>query len=294
MNKNLLMIGGGALLISILVGMIVQATLTPKKVPEQAKTGTEILVASRQILIGQKLTAEDIRWQAFPDEAVFKGAIKKSDQADPAKLSYYGSPLRRDVESGEPITLQALISDTKGVFLSAIIAPGMRAMSVGVKDYTSAGGFIAPGDHVDVLLAYTAKLTGATQDYAPSIVQRVASQLVLSNVKVLGVDQNSKDDAHEAKVAKTVTLEVTQEGAQKIALAQQMGDISLSLRRLGEKDDPDAPPPALVTDVTATDVIKKINADMEAAKANKQISTVRVYGGDNIMNIPVRPASSDK
>jgi pilus assembly protein CpaB len=286
MNKNILIVLGGAVAVAALVGIIVQVAFAPKKVASN-KSSTEVLVANKLLVIGQKLKGEDVRWQSWPDDAAYKGLIKKADQPDPANLAVYGAPLRRDIESGEPVTMQALIADTKGAFLSAIISPGMRAMAVAVKSNTGAGGFVAPGDHVDVILAYTAKLVGQAQDYAPAIVQRVASQLVLSNVKVLAVDQNSKDDTHEAKEAKTVTLEVTLEGAQKLALATQMGDLSLSLRRLGEKDDPNGPAPPLVTDVTATDVIKKINAQMTAEKANQK-GTVRMYSGNVVQNVPVR------
>jgi pilus assembly protein CpaB len=109
------------------------------------------------------------------------------------------------------------------------------------------------------------------------------------------VDQSAKDDKHEAKEAKTVTLEVTLEGAQKLALATQMGDISLSLRRLGEKDDPNAPPPPLVTDVNTIDAIKKINADMGSAKAGgPKSASVRLYSGSTVQNIPVRQTLPDK
>ncbi len=292
MNKNVLMILGGAVAIAALVGVIVSVAFAPKKTAS-AKASTEVLVANKLLVIGQKLKAEDTRWQPWSEDASFKGLIKKADQPDPAKLAVYDSPLRRDIESGEPITMQSLITDTKGAFLSAVITPGMRAVAVAVRVSTGAGGFVAPGDHVDVILAYAAKLVGSAQDFAPEIVQRVASQLVLSNVKVLAVDQNSKDSTHEAKEAKTVTLEVDMEGAQKLALAGQMGELSLSLRRLGEKDDPNALPPPLVTDVTTSDVIKKITAEMNASKTNQKSSTVRMYNGNAVVNVPVRATQPD-
>ncbi|MBI3440690.1 MAG: Flp pilus assembly protein CpaB [Proteobacteria bacterium] len=289
MNKSVLIIVGGALAIAAIVGLVVSSKLSPKQATVQ-KASTAILVANKLLFIGQKLKAEDVRWQDWPDDAVFKGIVKKADQPDLTKLSVYNAPLRRNIESGEPVTTQALVPDAKGAFLSALISPGMRAVSIGVGTNSGAGGFVSPGDHVDVILSYTAKLVGPAQDYAPQIVQKYASQLLLSNVKVLAVDQDAKDDAHEAKVAKTVTLEVSAEDSEKLAMAEQMGSLSLTLRRLGEKDDPNAPVPPLVTDVNTSDVIKQVNKLMDDSKTSQPNTEIRMYNGNNVYNIPVRPA----
>lgn len=286
MNKSVLMIMGGALLVAILVAVVVQSKLSTKSGAGGATT--EILVANKKLLLGERIKAEDVRWQAWPDASAFKGVIKKSEQGDPKKLDVYDTPLRRDIESGEPVTRQAIISDVKGAgnFLAATISPGMRAMAVAVKAETSAGGFVAPGDRVDVILSYTAKLNRDAQDMARNVVSRFASQTVLSNVRVLAVDQKSKDDGKEAKVAKTVTLEVTREGAEVLALAASMGDISVSLRRLGEKDKVEDMITPITTDATTSEVIRKLNdlVDQSAVTSN----AVRVYSGSAVQNVPVR------
>jgi pilus assembly protein CpaB len=293
MNKNIIFIFGGALLIALIVAGVVQLKLAKSPLKEKALAPTlEVLVANKALFLGQKLKAEDVSWKAWNEDLTYKGLIKKSEQADPEKLSYYGSPLRRSIAEGEPIADKDIVAGSKDSFLSALIAPNMRAVAINVKADMIAGGFVAPNDYVDVILAYTPKLIGATQDAAPDIIQRQASQVILKNVKVLAIDQDAKNEDRTAKVARTVTLEVSVEGAQKIALALQMGSLSLALRRLGEQDDPSAPETPMVTDVTLSDVIQKLNDRVETKKVQTGDTSVRIYSGGQVMNVPVRPAES--
>lgn len=288
MNKNVLMIMGGALVVAIIVAMMVQVKLSPKGGSAQATN--EILVASKKLLVGEKIKPEDVRWQAWPDSAVFKGVYEKKEEPDEKKLRIYDAPLRRGVESGEPITKQAIIEDAKGGanFLAASIAPGMRAAAVSVKADTSAGGFVNPGDYVDVIMAYNAELPGQLQAIAGSVVNRYAAQTILSNVRVLAVDQVSKEE-REAKPAKTVTLEVTREGAETLALAIRMGDISLALRRIGEQDTETSVVTPLTTDARTTEVMKTVNKMMSQSGGNGSVSNaVRLYNGTAVQNVPVR------
>ena len=148
------------------------------------------------------------------------------------------------------------------------------------------GGFLAPGDHVDVILSYTPNLPNVEDEVSDAVIRRFASQTVLTNVKVLAVDQNAKDEDRPAKVAKTVTLEVTQEGAQIVALADRMGDITLALRRIGEKDAPVSVPVPLTTDATTSAVVRKLN---ELNRKNKNAGgAIRMYSGSQVINVPVR------
>jgi pilus assembly protein CpaB len=288
MNKNMLMILGGAAVVAVLVALVVQAMLSPTGGTPQQTASVEILVANKKLVTGEKLKPEDVRWQAWPETAVFKGVYKRSEQPDEKKLSVYDAPLRRSVESGEPVTTQALIPDVKGGsnFLAASISPGMRGVAIAVKPQSAVGGFVAAGDYVDVILTYSPKLKGDVSDYALEVAQRYASQTVLSNVKVLAVDQSAKEEAREAKISKTVTLEVTKEGGEVLNLAEMMGDLSLALRHIGDQDTPGDAVTPITTDVIASEVIMKATSLMNdsASKSN----TVRVYSGSTIQNIPVR------
>lgn len=290
MNKSVLLIMGGALIVAITVALIVQAKLSPKSSGADAPKMTEILVANKLLVVGDVLNAADLRWQSWPESGLFKGVIRKTAEKSKIEdLEELKAPLRRSIEAGEPVTRQALVPDVKGGnnFLSARIGAGMRAVAISVKANTMVGGFMAPGDHVDVLLSYAPNLPDVPEEMTDQIVRRYASQTILENVKVLAVDQNATDENRPAKVAKTITLEVTQEGAQILALADRMGDLSLALRRIGDKDEPTSVVP-ITTDATTSAIVKKVN---EMNRQNKNAGgTIRMYSGSQIMNVPVRRA----
>jgi len=293
MNKTSLMIMGGALLFSVIIALLVSKTLSPKH-PEVI-TGTEVLVASKNLQAGENLKEEDVQWQSFPDNAIYGGMIKKKDQPDIQKLDVYGKPFRRDVLSGEPITTQALVdSHGSGNYLAAALHPGMRAVAISVRPETTAGGFVSAGDYVDVILNFQVQIKGNAANYSDDTVQRFASETIMSNVHVLAVDQDSKDESHEAKSsARTVTLEVSKQGAEILSMTSSMGQLSLALRRLGEKDTGADENTPLTTDVSTSKVIQRIyQTEAAGGNGNKGAPTmVRVYSGGSVTNVPVRPTS---
>ncbi len=287
---------GGALLVAIVVAMLVQAKLGSKS--HDAGPSSQILVANKRLVTGAQLQPEDVRWQDWPEASIFAGMIQKKDYPDDKQPEVFNTPLRRTLESGEPITTQALIADSKGnnSFLAASITPGMRAVALPITLETSAGGFVLPGDHVDIVLAYSAQIPSDAQAYADQVVSRFASQTILSNVKILAVDQTYKNEAGDASgegkaSIKNVTLEVTKEGAEVLALAHQMGELSLSLRRIGEADTATSIVTPLTTDSTTLEVLQKLNKIMQQTKSS---STVRVYSGSSIQNVPVRNLGTAK
>jgi pilus assembly protein CpaB len=290
MNKTSFIIMCIAVVIAIVVALLMSMKPSPKPV-EVIATGTEVLVASRDLAAGDVLKAQDAQWQSFPDNVSYNGLIKKKDQPDVQKLDVYGRPLRRDIQSGEPITTQSLV-DAHANYLAAALHPGMRAVSISVRPETTAGGFISPGDYVDIILNFQVSLKGDAANYSDDTVQRFASETILSNVHVMAVDQDAKDESHEAKSsAHTITFEVTKQGAEILSMASTMGQLSLALRRLGEKDtDADENTP-LTTDVTTSKVIQRIYKT-EASGGNKAAPTiVRMYSGGAVSNVPVRPSS---
>ena len=286
---------GGALLMAIVVAMIVHAKLAPKTEVQDVTTSNEVLVASRKIMTGEKLKPEDVHWVGWPDGALFEGMYRHKDYPDAATMNIYGVPLRRDLESGEPITAQAIVSDVKGTasnFLAATIAPGMRAMGLPVTLERSVGGFLMPGDHVDIILSYSPQIPGDAQQYSDPLVSHFATQTILSNVKILAVDQTTRtDDKADARSSmKSITVEVSKTGAETIALAMEMGQISLALRHLGEEDVPESTVnPIMVTDATTSDILKRLNKITAQTKAVS--NKTRIYSGTSVTNIPVRPAT---
>jgi pilus assembly protein CpaB len=162
----------------------------------------------------------------------------------------------------------------------------MRAVGILVKAETAVGGFVTVGDYVDVILTYQISLRGDAGAYSFDAIQNFGSETILSNARVLAVDQNAKEGDRDAKLARTVTLEVNKEGAQILAMATTMGTISLSLRHLGEKDTAADSEVPLTTDVTTSRVIKKIYEIMNKSKTT--LNAVRVYSGSAVVNVPVR------
>lgn len=283
------MIMGGALVVAIVVALFVQSKLAPKSSAEVSDKN-QVLVATKKLMTGETLKQEDVRWQPWPDTAMFKGVIRKSDEPDTAKLDVYDAPLRRNIESGEPVTKQALIPDVKGGnnFLAASIGPGMRALAISVKANTTAGGFVAPGDHVDVILSYSTQISGDDKTYAENFANRYASQTILSNVRVLAVDQSAKDEDREAKVSKTVTLEVSEKQAEVLSLADRMGQITLALRRIGDNSVSVVKTP-VTTDATTSNVLRRLREMKQKADSGY----VRLYSGTTVQNVPVRPDAAN-
>ena len=254
------------------------ATATPLAAP--AKPMTQVLVAKRDLAIGARLTQADIGWQAWPSDSVnpafithgaaspqAEGAVAQAKAAvtsqilggDPAK-ALEGAIVRDPILTGEPITARKIVRGGEGGYLSVVLTPGKRAVAVPVSADTTAGGFILPGDRVDVL---------STRDGPmPSGGGRVIiGETVLRNVRVLALDQKTAADK-DAKtlVAATATLEVDAAGAEALASAKAGGPVTLALRAY-------------------TDV----GAPSGGAGATTEAATVRINRGGQTTIMAVRP-----
>lgn len=289
MNRSVLIIMSGALASAMLVAMIVSKNLSSGKPGgEAAIETTKILVAAKKIPTGTYLSEEDIKWVAFPEKAIFKNAVKKEADKELEDLAIFGKPTLRTIDKDEPISTRAVLEEGKkgGNYVAASLGPGMRAVSISIKAETSVAGFVRPGDFVDIIMTYQVKVKGNAMDMAQEMVQKFASETILSGVKVLAVDQVSNDEEKKAKVGRTVTLEVDRAGAESLALARTMGKLSLALRRLGEEGEDNSKPGPLTTDARISKVLKKVNE----LKAHSEVNSnnVRVYNGNNVQNITVR------
>ena len=138
MNKNLVIVLVGAVIIAVLVALLVQFSLRSKAAPPPAVAKApqaEILIASKSLAIGHRLAAGDARWQAWPADSIFPGAIKRTKNITPEKA--LEGRLARAVASGEPLTKSALLSSAQGNVVAASLEPGQRAVSIGCLLYTS-------------------------------------------------------------------------------------------------------------------------------------------------------------
>jgi pilus assembly protein CpaB len=188
----------------------------------------DVLVAKTDIGLGQSLTDEQIQWQSWPAAAASNNFIKRNERPEATK-DVVGSIARAPFIAGEPIREPKLVKANGSGFMAAILPTGMRAVSTEISPETGAGGFILPNDRVDVLLS---KRDKNPDKGAPDIVN---AEIILSNVRVLAIDQAPKEkDGQNAVVGKTVTLELKPEQAETLARARQSGTLSLALRSIAD------------------------------------------------------------
>ena len=199
----------------------------PREVETVEKTvgATDVLVAATDINLGDSVRANDLKWQQWPVEGVTPGLITRNAQPDaPTALS--GAVARAPFIAGEPIKEQKLIKISEGGVMAAILPSGMRAISTPIREETSAGGFILPTDRVDVILSHKMRVGSKEEP---------VSEAVLRNVRVLAIGQEIENkDGEKVATGKTATLELAPRQAELLALAQSMGEISLSLRSLAD------------------------------------------------------------
>jgi pilus assembly protein CpaB len=229
MNTQRALVVGGAVVASLVVALLVRSMLgggTPAvqaALPQPKPVTSEVLVAASDLQPGAQLTADSVRWQEWPRSAVDNSFITQQDTPN-LNTVVQGAVVRAPMVKGEPITAQKFVHSDSAGFMAATLSPGMRAVSVPITTETGAGGFILPNDRVDVL----STVQNGNQQHS------FRSYMVLSDVRVLAVDQTSKQDKDQTVLAKTATLELTPAEATLVSRAQASGTLSLTLRPLVE------------------------------------------------------------
>lgn len=185
----------------------------------------EILVAKTDLPAGRILQQGDLRWQAWPDVDLPDQYVRKLTGNEPTDLQ--GSVVRTGLRAGEPLSHTRVAAPGERGFMAAVLTPGMRAISVKVDPTSGIAGFVFPGDRVDLILSH--RIADREER-----TQHRASETVLTNVRVLGIDQRTDDQTNTPSVVKTVTLEVSPRQAERVALARELGNLSLSLRSLAD------------------------------------------------------------
>ncbi|NIJ21010.1 pilus assembly protein CpaB [Sphingomonas naasensis] len=214
---------------NILVGAptpVAGAAPVPAAAPQNT---TEVMVATRTLPVGTILDATSVKFVAWPKELI-EGAYFIKGESEPAKLQ--GTVVRFAIPAGQPITQGALVKPGDRGFLAAALGPGMRAVTVPVSAQSAVAGFVFPGDRVDLIL--TQSVSGGGDGPALK-----ASETVLRNLRVLATDQKTDkttDDKGNTVVTtySNVTVEATPKIAEKIAVAQTVGQLSLSLRSIAD------------------------------------------------------------
>src|SRR3954462_11410255 len=196
-----------------------QAELRAKNIEAQKKlvpTRT-IVVASRSLRFGSELSSMNLREVPWPEEALPAGSFSKITQLTEGRRIALTA-----IDVNEPVLNSNIPGPGTRATLSAVIQEGMKAVTIRVNDVDGVGGFVLPGDHVDVVLTRQGDKNSASND------------VVLQSTRVLAIDQLADERSEKPTVAKSVTLEVDTAGAQKLALASSVGTLSLMLRKAGE------------------------------------------------------------
>jgi pilus assembly protein CpaB len=221
-------IGAGGIAAYLASGTGKEAS-APAEAVQQLPT-VDVLVAKDDIGLGQTVAAENLQWQTWADSTSSGSFIRKKDRPD-AATQIAGSIARAPFIAGEPIREQKLVKANGSGFMAAILPTGMRAVSTEISAETGAGGFILPNDRVDVILSKREKQSNPDAPAADI----VSSQVVLSNVRVLAIDQAPKEkDGQNAVLGKTATLEMAPNDVELLARARLSGTLSLALRSIAD------------------------------------------------------------
>jgi pilus assembly protein CpaB len=190
----------------------------------------DVLVAKSDIGLGQSVKPEDLQWQTWPAATASNSFIRRNERPD-ATTQIAGSIARAPFIAGEPIREQKLVKADGSGFMAAILPTGMRAISTEITPETAAGGFILPNDRVDVILSKHEK----NPDSRAGMTDIVNSEIILTNIRVLAIDQAPKEkEGQNAVVGRTVTLELKPEQTETLARARQSGSLSLALRSIAD------------------------------------------------------------
>lgn len=257
------------------LALVVRAMGSPSKEPAAVAAAAsaptrpmaKVLVAAKDLQPGKRLEDSDLDWKDWPVDEVNPAFITDGTRPVPAageapekagkpagavaavsraatnivtggaKADYVGSVVREPILAGEPIVLRKIVRAGDSGYMAAYLEPGMRAMAISVTVETAAGGFILPGDRVDVVLTRETNLAniGTTEGDR----SKFASTTVMQNIKVLAIDQSTRagDDA-QTVIGATATLEVRPGDAEALALAKSEGELSLILRSYADTGGP--------------------------------------------------------
>ena len=220
-----------------------------QQAPEPIKrVGPMVLVAQMPVPTGAFIKEGHLRWIEWPAGEVLPDSYITDDQLTIADL--YGAVARRAITAGEPVVRKRIIRPGDRGFLAAVLKPGFRAMAIRVNATSGIGGLVFPGDRVDLILTHTVgvggNLPGDEESNAgdeESLKKRrksggqLVSETVLTNVRILAIDQFTNEADGKPRVAKNTTLELSPKQAEMLAVVGQMGSITLSLRSLAKDEE---------------------------------------------------------
>ena len=226
MSRQTMIALAGALVLGLIAVVIANSYLNRAQTQAYNAGTTKVAVAAAPLVYGTDITPEKVRFVDYPNASIPPGAF-----TNPAQLMAGGKKrvALMPIAINEPILTGKISAVGAGASIAALLPDGMRAASVRINDVSGVAGFVQPNDSVDVLITRQIPNEANTQQ---------VTDVLLQNVRVIAIDQEAKNADGSPKVAKTATLEVNPIDSQKLALAQQIGDLSLVLRKPGEQNNP--------------------------------------------------------
>jgi pilus assembly protein CpaB len=209
----------GAVLLGLLAVMAARTVMNQgASAPEAEAPQTFVVVAAKRLKFGEKLAASSLKSQPWPGTLPDNAFAKAADVVGDGERTTL-----REIKEGEVILASAITGGAGRLASSTLLGPDMRAVSIPASETSGAGGFLAPGDRVDVFM---------TRKFDDDVAY---AGLVVQGARVLAVGQSADTSLAEPEVVKSVTVEVTPAEAQRIALAQSIGEIHLALRATGDE-----------------------------------------------------------
>lgn len=254
-----------AIVLMVIVGRLISHKPGPPPVvaAAPAKATTKVVVAASDLAIGQRVTAQDLKWQDWPADALNPSFVTdgQTTVAPPAGTTaavasqtgkvaaeavnvvtgghsamdaLFGAIVKTPILANEPVTSAKLVRGGEGGFMAVVLKPGMRAIAIPVDVKSDAGGFILPGDRVDILQARQVDQPGSS-GARPFVVQTL-----LHNIRVLAIDQNAQPPKNGAQsaIGTVATIEVSPADAEAVALAKAQGEMILTLRSYADAGGP--------------------------------------------------------
>lgn len=254
---------------------------------EKNEPSNRVLVAARDLSAGSFVNAAaDINWFEVERESITADHIREGTTSI---NSFDGAIVRRSLRAGDRVSPEMLMKSGEGGFLSAVLEEGKRAISVSVNATSGNAGFISPGDRVDMIVTRRLRLAGEGSGE-----DQIISETFLRNIRVLAVDQSVDNPENKAILAKTVTLEVTTEEAEQIAIATELGKISLALRSMAgavkEQAEKEAAATSDIKPEAGTDLMNMYGGTKKEPRLRDASSTsrIRVIRGDQVENLEMQ------
>lgn len=243
----LLLAIGCALLAAWLVrGYLNQQPTTTVTVEAPPAPTVSVLVAAKDIVVGERLNALSFEWRDWPRDNVAAFMITQDARPDAIK-ELEGSRARSQFYLGEPISERKIVALKAGSLMSSLLPQNLRALAVRISDRTAANGFILPNDRVDVIATVRVLITDGLTSR-----EVVFTRTLVTNVRVIAINRNISPDTDQASLTdlQTAVLELTPDQAETVVLSEAQGEISLTLRSIQETADGSNPEPKFTAAAT--------------------------------------------